>query len=104
MNNTVGIKQMFSQKEALIILARLLEPTKPSVMLEAVKLLAAVCLIPPDGHERVVEAITMSGEIKGRERFQSVVQGLLIKENDSLRVGPSRLPIQSPLFREIYHD
>lgn len=94
MNNTSGIRQTFSQREALTILARSVDPSKPSAMLEAVKLLAAVCLIPPpdgqgkDGHEKALEAITMSGEFKGRERFEPIVQGLLIKENEkTLRVG-----------------
>lgn len=94
MNNTNGIRQTFSQREALTILARSIDPSKPSAMLEAVKLLAAVCLIPPpdgkgkDGHEKALEAITMSGEFKGRERFEPIVQGLLIKENEkALRVA-----------------
>lgn len=94
MNNTNGIRQTFSQREALTILARSVDPSKPTAMLEAVKLLAAVCLIPPpdgkgkDGHEKALEAITMSGEFKGRERFEPIVQGLLIKENEkTLRVS-----------------
>lgn len=94
MNNTTGIRQTFSQREALTILARSVDPSKPYAMLEAVKLLAAVCLIPPisgsgkDGHEKALEAITMSGELKGRERFEPIVQGLLIKENEkTLRVS-----------------
>lgn len=45
-----------------------------------------MCLIPPDGHDRVLEAITMSAEIKGKERFQPVVQGLLAKTNENLKV------------------
>ena len=72
-------------------------------MLEAVKLMAAVCLVniinfsighsgedvrdicvkffsdrlpqvPPDGHEKTLEAITIAGEVKGRDRFQPIVQ------------------------------
>ncbi|XP_066990875.2 protein diaphanous isoform X2 [Anabrus simplex] len=85
MNNTAGLRQVFSQKEALTIVARSLDPSKPAIMLEAVKLLAAVCLVPPDGHEKAVEAITMSGELNGRERFQPVLQGLAISGNDPLK-------------------
>lgn len=87
MNNTVGLKQMFSQKEALTIVARSLDPSKPGVMFEAVKVLAAVCLIPPDGHEKAVEAITMAGELKGRDRFAPVVQGLMQQPNEPLKVA-----------------
>ena len=36
---------------------------------EAVKLLGAICLIPPDGHEKTLEAITIAAEMKGGERL-----------------------------------
>merc|ERR1719219_2037373 len=87
MNNKVGLKAMFEHKEALTLLARSLNPTLPHVMLEAVKLMAAVCLVPPDGHEKTLEAITIAGEVKGRDRFQPIVQGLLIRNNEPLRVA-----------------
>nr|XP_034173007.1 protein diaphanous isoform X3 [Osmia lignaria] len=86
MNNTVGIKEMLAHQEALTIVARSLEPTKPSVMSEAVKLLGAVCLISSDSHKKVLDAITMNGEFKGRERFLPIVQGLMNKKNENLRV------------------
>lgn len=86
MNNTVGIKEMLAHHEALTIVARSLEPTKPSVMSEAVKLLGAVCLISSDSHKKVLDAITMNGEFKGRERFLPIVQGLMNKKNENLRV------------------
>ncbi|XP_076629979.1 diaphanous related formin 1 isoform X1 [Colletes latitarsis] len=86
MNNTVGIKEMLAHHEALTIVARSLEPTKPSVMSEAVKLLGAVCLISSDSHKKVLYAITMNGEFKGRERFLPIVQGLMNKKNENLRV------------------
>ncbi|XP_047350616.1 protein diaphanous isoform X2 [Vespa velutina] len=86
MNNTVGIKEMLAHHEALTIVARSLEPTKPSVMSEAVKLLGAVCLISSDSHKMVLDAITMNGEFKGRERFLPIVQGLMNRKNENLRV------------------
>lgn len=49
-------------------------PDKPQVALEAVKLMAAVCFVPPDGHDATLEAIT-DQEIKDLERFQLIVQG-----------------------------
>ena len=30
--------------------------------------------VPPDGHEKTLEAITIAGEVKGRDRFQPIVQ------------------------------
>ena len=53
MNNKVGLRNLFDHKEALTLLARSISPTIPLVMLEAVKLMAAVCLVPPDGHDMV---------------------------------------------------
>ena len=52
MNNKVGLKDMFEHKEALTLVARSLNPNLPLVMQDAVKLMAAVCLVPPDGHEK----------------------------------------------------
>ncbi|KAK0082986.1 hypothetical protein PV325_009545 [Microctonus aethiopoides] len=87
MNNTVGIKEMLAHHEALTIVARSLEPSKPSVMHEAVKLLGAVCLISSDSHKKVLDAITMNGEFKRHERFLPIVQGLMNKQNENLRVA-----------------
>jgi len=87
MNNKVGLRNLFDHKEALTLLARSISPTVPLVMLEAVKLMAAVCLVPPDGHDKTLEAITIAGEVKQRERFQPIIQGLLIRNNEPLRVS-----------------
>ena len=76
MNNKVGLKDMFAHKEALTLMARSLNPNLPHVMVDAVKLMAAVCLVPPRGHEKTLEAITIAAEMKGAgsERFQPIVQ------------------------------
>merc|ERR1719369_2064660 len=87
MNNEVGLQKLFSHEEALILLARSIDPNHPHVALDAVKLMAAVCLVPPDGHDKTLEAITVGGEVRGVDRFQPIVQGLLICNNDPLRVA-----------------
>ena len=90
MNNKVGLKDMFAHKEALTLMARSLNPNLPHVMLDAVKLMAAVCLVPPRGHEKTLEAITIAAELRGpggAERFQPIVQGLLITSNEQLRTS-----------------
>ena len=56
-------------------LCRSILADKPMVALEAVKLLAAVCLIPPSGHDKTLEAFTRCALLKQEERFQSIVQG-----------------------------
>ncbi|XP_067125156.1 protein diaphanous isoform X2 [Centruroides vittatus] len=87
MNNTVGLKQMFQHKDSLIILARSINSTQQGIVMDVVKILAAISLIPPDGHEKVLEAITVNGELEGKERFAPIIQGLRAKDNDGLRVA-----------------
>lgn len=92
MNNKVGLKDMFEHKEAMTLLARSMQPNLPFVMQEAVKLMAAICLVPPDGHEKTLEAITIAGEMKsnlgagGENRFEPIVKGLLVG-NEQLRAN-----------------
>jgi len=40
---------IIGHEEALTILARSVDPRDPASMLEAIRLLAAICLVPPDG-------------------------------------------------------
>ncbi|XP_065220631.1 protein diaphanous isoform X2 [Planococcus citri] len=87
MNNTVGLKEIFGQGEALPIIARSLDPSKPGVMLETVKVLAAVCLIPPNGHEKTLEAITLSADCNNSERFRPILQALQNTTNEALRTA-----------------
>jgi hypothetical protein len=56
-------------------------------MVEAVKLMAGICLVPPEGHERALEAITTSGELKSISRFQPIIEALSNMENDTLTVS-----------------
>jgi len=91
MNNKVGLENLFNQSEALSLLARSIIPEKPQVCLEAIKLMAAVCLVPPDGHDATLEAISDAGDTKGVDRFQPIVQGLLICNNEPLRVASMTL-------------
>jgi len=44
-----GLLQFIGHDEAMTILCRFVDPRDLASMLEAVKLLAAVCLVPPDG-------------------------------------------------------
>jgi len=87
MNNKVGLRAMLEHKEAVSLVARSMNSTLPNVMMEAVKLLAGISLVPPNGHERTLEAITIAGEINGRDRFQPIVSGLLLRNNETLRVA-----------------
>ncbi|XP_026739587.1 protein diaphanous isoform X3 [Trichoplusia ni] len=90
LNNTVGIRTMFECREALPVLARSLDARKPHCALEAAKVLAAICLIP-NGHEKVLEAITMAGESSRKLRLLPIVEGLDTKTPESLKTGCMQL-------------
>ncbi|KAJ8707669.1 hypothetical protein PYW07_011346 [Mythimna separata] len=90
LNNTVGIRTMFECREALPVLARSLDARKPHCALEAAKVLAAICLIP-NGHEKVLEAITMAGESSRKPRLLPIIEGLETKTPESLKTGCMQL-------------
>ncbi|XP_013143606.1 PREDICTED: protein diaphanous isoform X2 [Papilio polytes] len=90
LNNTVGIRTVFECREALPVLARSLDARKPHCALEAAKVLAAICLIP-NGHEKVLEAITMAGESSRRPRLLPIVECLDNKSPESLKNGCMQL-------------
>lgn len=64
MNNKFGLMTIMRDKSALTLLARSLQPNSPQVMMEVVRLLAAICLVPPDGLLQIVEAITEAAEYR----------------------------------------
>ncbi|RWS14558.1 protein diaphanous-like isoform X2 [Dinothrombium tinctorium] len=84
MNNTAGLKQVFDHPEALITLSKSIDVKLPHIMLDAVKIMAAICLVK---HDKVLEAITRCAETDNfaRERFAPLVDGLKVDNNDSLR-------------------
>ncbi|XP_060063333.1 protein diaphanous homolog 2-like [Ylistrum balloti] len=87
MNNKCGLVNIINHEEALTILSRTVDPSDPNTMLEAVRLLAAVCLVPPDGHGKALEGITVCGEIRARDRFIPIIMGLGMRDNQPMQVA-----------------
>lgn len=92
-NNINGIKEFFRQPDSFTVLAQSLNPAKPAIMLEVVKLMCSFC-IPLwqhqhdlNGHGEVLDAITIVGELKKQDRFMPIVVGLGTQENDALRLN-----------------
>ncbi|RXG68266.1 Protein diaphanous-like protein 3 [Armadillidium vulgare] len=92
-NNINGIKEFFRQPESFTVLAQSLNPNKPAIMLEVVKLMCSFC-IPLwqhqhglNGHGEVLDAITIVGELKKQDRFMPIIVGLGMQENDPLRLN-----------------
>lgn len=92
MNNTFGLTKMLESDDGLSILSRCLDPTDPDTMMLCVSILAAVCIYnPPFGHEKVLEGLTISAEMKDMDRFDMIITGLGMGINLPLQVGCMQL-------------
>uniref|UniRef100_A0A3P9IHJ4 Diaphanous related formin 1 n=1 Tax=Oryzias latipes TaxID=8090 RepID=A0A3P9IHJ4_ORYLA len=101
MNNKYGLKSMLESEEGITLLVRAINPQKPSMMTDAVKLLSAISILEqPEGlHERVLEVITEEAEKQNIERFQPLISGM---KNNSLPLRADcyfRIHIRSELLR-----
>lgn len=45
-----------------------------------------MCLLP-DGHDKALEAVTAAVDGHDTDRFTPIVRGLILKNNEQLRVG-----------------
>ncbi|KAI1898607.1 hypothetical protein AGOR_G00074130, partial [Albula goreensis] len=92
MNNKHGLKAMLTSPEGIPLLVRAINPRVPHMMVDAVKLLSAICILdhPDNLHERVLEALTVQGEEQDIERFQPLLSGMH-KSNVALKAGCMQL-------------
>uniref|UniRef100_H0WGT0 Protein diaphanous homolog 1 n=1 Tax=Otolemur garnettii TaxID=30611 RepID=H0WGT0_OTOGA len=89
MNNKFGIKTMLETEEGILLLVRAMDPAVPNMMIDATKLLSALCILPQpeDMNERVLEAMTERAEMDEVERFQPLLDGLKSGTSIALKVG-----------------
>ncbi|XP_036281172.1 protein diaphanous homolog 1 isoform X3 [Pipistrellus kuhlii] len=89
MNNKFGIKTMLETEEGILLLVRAMDPAVPNMMIDAAKLLSALCILPQpeDMNERVLEAMTERAEMDEVERFQPLLVGLKSETSIALKVG-----------------
>ncbi|KAF2356285.1 Formin FH3 domain [Trinorchestia longiramus] len=91
-NNIIGIQAFFSHKEAFTVLAHSLNPSKPAIMLEVVKLMCSFSL-PMwqehglEGHSEVLGAITVVADFKKQDRFSPIILGLALQNSDALKLN-----------------
>ncbi|XP_053574582.1 protein diaphanous homolog 1 [Bombina bombina] len=78
MNNNFGIKTVLETDDGILLLARAVDSSVPSMMIDALKLLSAMCILPQpeDMNERVLEALTERAEMEEMERFKPLLDGL----------------------------
>ncbi|NWX93590.1 DIAP1 protein, partial [Nothoprocta pentlandii] len=92
MNNKFGIKTMLDTDEGILLLARAVDPKVPSMMIDAVKLLSALCILPqPESMYRVLEALTVRAEMDQVERFKPLLDGLKNDTSVALKVACMQL-------------
>ncbi|XP_028383158.1 protein diaphanous homolog 1 isoform X1 [Phyllostomus discolor] len=89
MNNKFGIKTMLETDEGILLLVRAMDPAVPNMMIDAAKLLSALCILPQpeDMNVRVLEAMTEKAEMDEVERFQPLLDGLKSGTSIALKVG-----------------
>ncbi|KAG7465365.1 hypothetical protein MATL_G00175680 [Megalops atlanticus] len=92
MNNKHGLKAMLTSAEGIPLLVRAINPRVPHMMVDAVKLLSAICILdaPENLHERVLDALTVQGEEQEIERFQPLLSGME-KPSVALKAGCMQL-------------
>ncbi|XP_075715471.1 protein diaphanous homolog 1 [Rhinoderma darwinii] len=78
MNNNFGIKTVLDTHDGILLLAKAVDPAVPAMMIDALKLLSALCILPQpeDMHERVLGALTDRAEFYEVERFKPLLDGL----------------------------
>ncbi|KAM8971907.1 protein diaphanous homolog 1 [Pelodytes ibericus] len=88
MNNNFGIKTMLRADDGILLLARAVDPAVPAMMIDALKLLSALCILPQeDMNERVLEALTERAELDEMERFKPLLDGLRSETPVALKVS-----------------
>ncbi|ETE59833.1 Protein diaphanous-like 1, partial [Ophiophagus hannah] len=89
MNNKFGIKTMLETDDGILLLAKAVDPKLPTMMIDAIKLLSALCILPQpvDMHEQVLGALTERAEMDEVERFKPIVDGLKSGTSVALKVA-----------------
>ena len=77
---------MLQSEKGLIIFVSAMDPMNEGLMVDLLKVAAAVCLVA-DGHERIIEAVTVNGETSECGRFQPIMEALRNTDNPTLMVG-----------------
>ncbi|KAF4081158.1 hypothetical protein AMELA_G00158180 [Ameiurus melas] len=83
---------MLASADGIPLLVRAINYSVPHMMVDAVKLLSAICILehPENLHERVLESITALAEERDIERFQPLLSGMR-KSNIALKGGCMQL-------------
>ncbi|KFD46814.1 hypothetical protein M513_12297, partial [Trichuris suis] len=91
MNNNYGLGQMLSHPDSCRTLVQSLSVDVQSTMIDVVKLLAAICVVPArndgaqSGHEKVLEALSCPNDSDSRKKLAPILSALAITDNPALQ-------------------
>eukprot|EP00041_Stephanoeca_diplocostata_P008398 m.124876 g.124876 ORF g.124876 m.124876 type:complete len:345 (+) comp17302_c0_seq4:325-1359(+) len=93
MNTKLGLNAALTHENAMCVLAKSLNSNNRKIVTEVLRLLAAVCLVPPSGQMLTLEALTSLVVDNPDEgfRFRRLVQILQSANSMQLRVGVLQL-------------
>jgi polyhydroxyalkanoate synthesis regulator phasin len=86
MNNKYGLTKMLQSEQGLTILVSGMDPYNENMMTDVLRVTAAVCLVA-DGHDRILEAVTVNGEMCNVNRFEPVLMALKKTNNPMLQLA-----------------
>ena len=78
-----GLSTMLQSERGLITFVSAMDPKIEGLMADLLKVAAAVCLVS-DGHERIMEAVTVYGENCECGRFEPIMETLKNTDNPAL--------------------
>ena len=89
-NNSYGLQEIISHRDAVTVLAQ--SVNGKTDMLEAVRLLAVLCIFSQDGHAKVLDGLTVSCEMAMLHRqdwfrFSPIMEGLRMMDNAPMRTA-----------------
>ncbi|XP_065191707.1 protein diaphanous homolog 2-like isoform X2 [Sycon ciliatum] len=90
-NNRYGLKLILDDDEGLAMLARSLDPNEPGLMIEVISVMAALAIVPPIGHDKALEALTLLGEQDTVGRFDVLIDALRLENTDSRKKSALQL-------------
>lgn len=91
MNNTEGLKNFLKYDKGHEIVAKCLDHSKAPVMIQALKILAALCFLEDKssstlGTDKMLAAITKIADAKDTSRFLPIVNAITKSKNADLQV------------------
>lgn len=96
MNNAIGLSAIINHPEGIPIVSLGLDCASTRLKATVLELLGAVCLVPPEGHKKVVSAMDYYRKAKNEKyRFQSVIADLMTDEFEYQVSGSNCAPQHS---------